>query len=143
MGEPAALSGRAWPSQFLACLSRMAVLVVGAALAGACGGGGSGGGASGGEVIVEVPQVPSARRPTRRIYLARAPERCEIYAENGEDRTEALATPCPEYMQVGERIRVAGRTCMLENRSQPEREKPVVCPDPLTHFEKRERGEEK
>lgn len=85
----------------------------------------------------------SARRPTRRFYLARTPERCEIYAEDGESRTDPLVTPCPEYMLIGERIRVAGRTCFLDNKAQPDREKPVVCPDPLTHFEKRERGEEK
>ena len=87
--------------------------------------------------------APSARRPTRRFYLARTPERCEIFAEDGDARTEPFATPCPEYMMIGERIRVAGRTCLLDNKAQPEREKPVVCPDPLTHFEKRERGEGK
>ena len=85
----------------------------------------------------------SARRPTRRFYLARTPERCEIFAEDGTERTEPFATPCPEYLLAGERIRIAGRTCFLDNKAQPAREKPVVCPDPLTHFEKRERGEEK
>jgi hypothetical protein len=93
--------------------------------------------------MVDPYPVASARRPTRRFYLARTPERCEIFAEDGEARTEPFLTPCPEYMLVGERIRVAGRTCMLDNKAQPEREKPVICPDPLTHFEKRERGEEK
>lgn len=92
---------------------------------------------------VEPAPAPAARRPTRRFYLARTPERCEIFAEDGESRTEPFATPCPEYMLTGERIRVAGRTCFLDNKAQPEREKPVVCPDPLTRFEKRERGEEK
>ncbi|MEZ4295102.1 MAG: hypothetical protein R3B70_08990 [Polyangiaceae bacterium] len=87
--------------------------------------------------------APAARRPTRRFYLARALNRCEIFAEDGQDRTEPFSTPCPEYMQVGERIRIAGKTCILENKAQPDREKPVVCPDPLTRFEKRERGEEK
>jgi hypothetical protein len=92
---------------------------------------------------IEPAPAPTARRPTRRFYLARTPERCEIFAEDGESRTEPLATPCPEYMLTGERIRVAGRACFLDNKAQPEREKPVICPDPLTRFEKKERGEEK
>lgn len=120
----------------------LAVVTAAAAALIGCGGESSGGATGTGFSAEPLPAV-SARRPTRRFYLARTSERCEIYAEDGENRTEAIATPCPEYMLVGERIRIAGRTCMLDNKAQPEREKPVVCPDPLTHFEKRERGEEK
>lgn len=87
--------------------------------------------------------IPSARRPTKRYYLARTAERCEIFWEDGPERTEPVVTPCPEYMLIGERIRVAGRTCFLVNLAQPDREKPVVCPDPLTRFEKHDRGEDK
>ena len=96
-----------------------------------------------GSLASPLPPAPSARRPSRRAYLARAPARCEIYAEDGEDRTEPLATPCPEYMLIGERIRLAGKACFLENKAQLDREKPVVCPDPLTRFEQRHREEEK
>jgi hypothetical protein len=92
-------------------------------------------------VLAPAPAPP--RRPTRRFYLARTAERCEIFAEDGLDRTEPVVTPCPEILLIGERIRVAGMTCIIENRAQPEREKPVVCPDPLTHFERVERGEAK
>lgn len=88
-----------------------------------------------------LPPAPSARRPTRRYYLARTTTRCEIYAEDGDERTEPVMTPCPQYLLVGERIRIAGKTCFLDNKAQPDREKPVVCPDPLTRFEKQERGE--
>jgi hypothetical protein len=87
----------------------------------------------------DAPPVSSAtppRRPARRYYLARTSDRCEIYAQDGDDRTEPLATPCPEYLQVGERIRVVGKTCFLENTASTDRAKPVVCPDPLTNFEK-------
>ena len=63
--------------------------------------------------------------------------------EDGGERTDPFATPCPEFLQVGERIRIAGKTCFLDNKAQPERERPVVCPDPLTHFEKQVRGEVK
>lgn len=94
-------------------------------------------------VASPLPPAPTARRPTRRIYLARGPSRCEIYAEDGEDRTEPFATPCPEYMLIGERIRMAGKTCFLDNKAQPDREKPVVCPDPLIRFEQKEREERK
>lgn len=87
--------------------------------------------------------IPSARRPTKRYYLARTAERCEIFSEDLGERTEPVMTPCPEYMLIGERIRIAGRTCFLVNQAQPDREKPVVCPDPLTRFEKHDRGEEK
>ena len=88
---------------------------------------------------IEAPTITSAvppRRPARRYYLARTSERCEIYAQDGDDRTQPLATPCPEYLQIGERIRVVGKTCFLENTASLDRAKPVVCPDPLTHFEK-------
>lgn len=90
---------------------------------------------------IPLPPAPSARRPTRRYYLARTPARCEIYLQDGDDRTEPFVTPCPEYLLVGERIRIAGKTCFLDNKAQPERERPVVCPEPLTRFEKHERGE--
>jgi len=93
------------------------------------------------EVSAVAPPAASApRRPARRYYVARTSERCEIFAQDGEERSEPFYTPCPEYMLIGERIRVVGKTCTLENKAQPEREKPVVCPDPLTRFEKEERA---
>lgn len=88
---------------------------------------------------IDFPPFSSAappRRPTRRYYLARTSDRCEIYAQDGGDRTEPLGTPCPEYLQIGERIRIVGKTCFLENTASIDRAKPVVCPDPLTQFEK-------
>jgi hypothetical protein len=91
------------------------------------------------EPAIEAPlasPAPPPRRPTRRYYLARTSERCEIFSEDGGDRTEPFGTPCPEYLRIGERIRIVGKTCFVENTAAPEREKPVVCPDPLTHFEK-------
>lgn len=64
-----------------------------------------------------------------------------MFAEDAGERTEPFHVPCPDYMLIGERIRIVGMTCSLENKAQPEREKPVVCPDPLTRFEKDERAE--
>ena len=57
---------------------------------------------------IDPPVVSSAlppRRPTRRYYLARTSERCEIFSQDGDDRTEPFGTPCPEYLRIGERIR--------------------------------------
>jgi hypothetical protein len=120
--------------------SARALVPLAAALLVACGDG-SGAQPPSSGTASPLPAAPSARRPTRRFYLARTTNRCEIYAQDGDDRTDPVATPCPEYLQIGERIRIAGKTCFLDNKAQPERERPVVCPDPLTRFEKQERGE--
>lgn len=119
------------------------VVAVAAALCVACGGDGAAVSPPEASSALMAPEPAPPRRPSRRFYLARTAERCEIYAEDGLDRSEPVTTPCPEILLIGERIRVAGMTCILENKAQPEREKPVLCPDPLTHFEKVERGEGK
>ena len=76
------------------------------------------------------------RRPTKRWYMARTQERCEVYSGDGEVVSPAIEAPCPRYLEVGERIRIAGKTCMREGTRDPAREVPVVCPDPLTNAEK-------
>jgi hypothetical protein len=119
------------------------LVLVSGALCVACGGDGAAVAPSEASSATIAPEPAPPRRPTRRFYLARSAERCEIYAEDGLDRSEPVTTPCPEILLIGERIRVAGMTCILENKAQPEREKPTVCPDPLTHFEKTVRGEGK
>jgi hypothetical protein len=86
-----------------------------------------------------IPAV-SARRPARRYFLARQGAHCEIFFSDPEKESPVRSTPCPLDLQVGERIRIAGRTCLREG-GPPERVVPVVCPDPLTNLEKRERGE--
>jgi hypothetical protein len=85
------------------------------------------------------PEV-SARRPTRRYYLGRTAARCEIYYLDTSGASTPFPTPCPVDLMVGERIRIAGKTCMREG-NDPERVEPVVCPDPLTNFEMKDRGE--
>jgi len=40
---------------------------------------------------------------------------------------------------MGERIRLAGRTCTRDT-DDPERRVPVVCPDPLTNLERRDQA---
>lgn len=88
---------------------------------------------------VDPDPAASARRPARRYFLARTASRCEIYRVDGEVLSPATPTPCPVDLQIGERIRVAGKTCMRES-SDAERVEPVVCPDPLTNKEKRDLG---
>lgn len=82
----------------------------------------------------------AARRPTRRFYLAHTPARCEIYFADPGSVSPPLPTPCPGDLQVGERIRVAGKTCIREG-GERDRVEPVVCPDPLNDFVKKDRGE--
>lgn len=82
----------------------------------------------------------SARRPVRRFYLARTAARCEIYFADPGSVSPPLPTPCPSELQVGERIRIAGKTCIREG-GERDRVEPVVCPDPLTSFERRDHDE--
>ena len=121
--------------------SRASLVIAVGLVCGACGGEGSAPPPPEAATATLLPEAPPPRRPTRRYYLARTPDRCEIFSEDGEDRTEPVVTPCPDFMLIGERIRVAGMTCTLENKAQSEREKPVVCPDPLIHFEKTVRAD--
>jgi hypothetical protein len=85
----------------------------------------------------EPSSIPSARRPTRRYYLERTAARCEIYSEDPDGGSPRVQTPCPSDLQVGEKIRIAGKTCMRDT-GDPARVLPVVCPDPLTNREKRD-----
>jgi hypothetical protein len=83
------------------------------------------------------PAAAAARRPSRHYFLARNDDRCEVYSSDGENVSEPLKTPCPLDIEPGERFRIAGRTCIRES-TDPAREVPVVCPDPLTNLEKKD-----
>ncbi len=73
--------------------------------------------------------VAKPRRPTVRHYLARTAERCEVYSVDRDVVSPAVRTPCPQELQVGERIRVTGQSCLREGST--ERTLPVVCPGAL------------
>jgi hypothetical protein len=83
--------------------------------------------------------APAPRRPSRRYYLANLASHCEVYRVDEMDVTEPVPTPCPQDLKPGERIRIAGMTCTRESEER-ERQVPVVCPDPLTNQEKRDRA---
>ena len=84
--------------------------------------------------------IASARRPPRRYFLGNTGSRCEIYFVDPGSLSPPVVTPCPQDLLPGERIRIAGKTCTRDTEDF-ERRLPVVCPDPLTDFEKRDRGE--
>ncbi|APR83374.1 Hypothetical protein A7982_08723 [Minicystis rosea] len=92
-----------------------------------------------GSVVKEPDPAASARRPARRYYLGRTASRCEIYRVDDTVVSPSTPTPCPADLQIGERIRIAGKTCMRES-SVADRVEPTVCPDPLTNREKRDLG---
>ncbi|MDI1448529.1 hypothetical protein [Polyangium sp. 6x1] len=75
------------------------------------------------------PSAAMPRRPTIRHYLARTAERCEVYSVDRDAVSPATRTPCPQDLQVGERIRVTGKSCLREGST--ERTQPVVCPGAL------------
>ncbi|HMY21575.1 MAG TPA: hypothetical protein PKA58_34875 [Polyangium sp.] len=70
-----------------------------------------------------------ARRPSVRHYLERTEERCEVYSVDGDRVSPAERAPCPLELDIGERIRVAGKTCQREGKEG--RERPIVCPGQL------------
>ena len=86
------------------------------------------------------PRLPP-RRPTRRYYFARTANRCEVYSIDHEQVTAPESFPCVSDLNPGESIRIAGKTCTRES-PDPDRREPVVCPDPLTNFEKRDLARE-
>lgn len=95
-----------------------------------------------GEIASVAPEPAiSARRPTKRYYLVRIDQRCEIYARDGDAMTTPITTPCPPDLAPDERIRIAGKTCTRESADKS-REQPVVCPDPLTNEEKKDLARE-
>ncbi|MDC3956668.1 hypothetical protein [Polyangium jinanense] len=75
------------------------------------------------------PSAAPPRRPTIRHYLARTAERCEVHSVDRDVVSPATQTPCPQDLQVGERIRVMGKSCLREGST--ERTQPVVCPGAL------------
>jgi hypothetical protein len=81
----------------------------------------------------------SARRPTRRYYLARTAARCEIFFADPGHVSPPEPTPCPQFLEVGERVRLAGKACFREG-GDPDRVEPCVCPVPLMDFERRDRS---
>jgi hypothetical protein len=125
-----------------ASIASMASMLVALALLGGCKERSAAPAPAASVAALDPDPVASARRPTRRYYLARTAGGCEIYYLDTGGASPPRSTPCPLELQVGERIRVAGKTCVRES-NDPERVEPTVCPDPLTNFEYEDRGEKR
>ena len=84
---------------------------------------------------------PPLRRPTRRYFFARTANHCEVYSVDGEQVSASESFPCVADLNPGESLRIVGKTCTRESPDADRRE-PVVCPDPLTNFEKKDLARE-
>ena len=87
------------------------------------------------EPTAEPAWHPEVRRPPWTFVFEKTGSRCTIFRiDAGERKTKVGDAACPVDMEVGERYRLAGKTCLREGGG-PGREMPVVCPDPLTNAE--------
>lgn len=110
-------------------------LVAGSLVLLACGRDASGLGPAATDTL-DLPDIPmTARRPTAHIYMERTSDRCSVYALDGVVKTPGKDEACPEDLQLGERIRIAGMTCFRDGETTA-RSLPVVCPAALLRFER-------
>jgi hypothetical protein len=63
-----------------------------------------------------------------------------MYWEQGDERGPPELIPCPREVGAGERIRLAGRVCLLE-RHERAADLPVRCPASLVTMEANDRGD--
>jgi hypothetical protein len=89
--------------------------------------------------------IPSASgRLLQRVYVvANRSGECVMYWREGEQTSVEAEIPCPRELEVGERLRYTGRTCMRES-SDASRNLPVRCPKQISHAlrdEKNGKGE--
>lgn len=84
--------------------------------------------------------IGSVRRATETWIMTRTGERCEVTLQEGGEvvYTDPERYACPKDLQIGEWIRIAGKTCIREG-GPVERKVPVLCPDYLW-YAKRERA---
>ncbi len=99
------------------------------------------------EPTAEAAWHPEVRRAPWTFVFEKTGPRCTIFRiDAGERKTKIDEAACPIDMELGERLRLAGKTCLREGGG-PGREVPVTCPDPLTNAEidfleaKRKKGE--
>ncbi len=87
------------------------------------------------EPTAEPAWNPEVRRPPWTFTFEKTGPRCTIFRiDAGERKTKIDDAACPVDMELGERYRLAGRTCLREGGG-PSREVPVTCPDALTNAE--------
>lgn len=82
------------------------------------------------------PSVASSMRPrTRSYFAANEDQTCVVYWQEGEQRSVSKSIPCPRELEPGERMRLAGRTCMREAVAE-ERSVPVRCAKQVLYVER-------
>jgi hypothetical protein len=81
------------------------------------------------------PSVSSTTRPrSRNYYVENVEEVCAVYWQEGARLSVRKTIACPREIEPGERLRLAGRTCMREAASA-QRNVPVRCPKQLLYAE--------
>lgn len=84
------------------------------------------------------PAASTALRPGTTWIMQPIPptfERCEVLRIDDDGGRETVSeNACPHDLKAGERVRIVGKTCLREG--VPTRERPFVCPDPLTNAER-------
>src|SRR5690242_10763857 len=85
----------------------------------ACDGGSSDEAPPGVDAGVDLPDASfdgagGPRRPKRRYYMSRTETRCEVYSVEGDEISTPVAALCPPSLEVGERLRIVGRSCFRE-----------------------------
>lgn len=80
-------------------------------------------------------------RPRPRYVMTRTGERCVIerFEESVASETLVPDVACPKDLELGERVRLTGMTCIREGGATQDRNVPVVCPPTLTRAEKERR----
>lgn len=101
---------------------------------------GAGAPARDGGAALAAEGTPAPRRPTRYYHLRRTDDGCELFWIDGDLVSASQTIVCPPDLQVGERLRLTGKTCMRESAQTLSRAVPVVCPLPLTNMEKADRA---
>ncbi len=88
------------------------------------------------EVEVSVEPQPSVEARFARFFMERTSERCEVFIERSGVAMQKLPErfACPKDLELGESVRLLGRTCMRMSPN-PARRVPVLCPDYLTTAE--------
>ena len=83
----------------------------------------------------------AAKRPSRHYWVINVDDRCFVYWTDGELRSVDAATRCPRTLRSGEKMRLAGKTCLRES-TVPDRNVPIRCPKQIFYAERDDRAGE-
>jgi hypothetical protein len=77
---------------------------------------------------------PTTRPRSRAYFVENIEEVCAVYWQEGGRSSVRKEIACPREIEPGERLRLAGRTCMRE-AAKVERNVPVRCPKQVLYAE--------